>query len=50
MADSLRCGDELTVLASRLDDCLSGLEDVGRDGVFSSYSLLLKETETEREV
>lgn len=33
--------DELTILASCLGDCFSGLEGVGRDGVFSPYSLLL---------
>lgn len=33
----------LTILAS----CLSGLEDIGRDGGFSSYSLLLEEKRKE---
>ena len=40
---SQKQGDELTILAS----CLSGLEDVGFDGAFSSYSLLLEEKQKE---
>lgn len=52
--DSLKYSKELTLLASCLGDCLSGLEDVGRDWMFSSYSLLLDERkwgrETEREM
>lgn len=44
---SLKQGDELTILASCLSDCLSGLD---RDGVFSSYNLLLEEREKNSKV
>lgn len=43
MVDILRYSDELTLVASYLGDCLSGLEAMGCDGDFSSYSLLLEE-------
>lgn len=49
VADSLKWGNELTILASCLGDWLSGLEDMGRDAVFSSYSLLLEESEKQKE-
>lgn len=40
---NLKQGDELTILASGL----CGLEDIGRDEVFSSYSLFLEEKQKE---
>lgn len=39
----LKNSDELTILVACLGDCLSGLEDTGRDAALSSYGLLLEE-------